>query len=192
MSSNLFTCFTVVKPLLIEVPDYAVPFLQLVIIQSLFQVFDTSFYTALYAVGRIKENALISPMISLLSFPIVFVLFEMGASPLALSWISITVFAIAGFLLKPMLIVKIADYSWSEIFSMMRICLIVTLMAVPMPLITFILLDVDHNIGHFGLVLVTSVVSVCLAVWYFGMTAGMKQTLLIILKARYQSMKWKL
>lgn len=177
---------------LIEVPDYAVPFLQLVIIQSLFQVFDTSFYTALYAVGRIKENALISPMISLLSFPIVFVLFKMGASPLALSWISIIVFAIAGFLLKPMLIVKIADYSWSEIFSMMRICLIVTLMAVPMPLITFILLDVDHNIGHFGLVLVTSVVSVCLAVWYFGMTAGMKQTLLIILKARYQSMKWKL
>ena len=74
---------------LVDVPEYTVPFLQLVIIQSLFQVFDTSFYTALYAKGRIKENALISPMISLLSFPVVFVLFKMGASPLALSWVPI-------------------------------------------------------------------------------------------------------
>ena len=31
------------------VPDYTVSFLQLVVIQSLFQVFDTSSYTALYA-----------------------------------------------------------------------------------------------------------------------------------------------
>ena len=43
------------------VPDYTVIFLQIIVIQSLFQVFDTSFYTALYAKGRLKENALISP-----------------------------------------------------------------------------------------------------------------------------------
>ena len=39
------------------VPDYTVIFLQIIVIQSLFQVFDTSFYTALYAKGRLKENA---------------------------------------------------------------------------------------------------------------------------------------
>ena len=48
------------------VPDYTVSFLQLVVIQSLFQVFDTSFYTALYAKGQLKENALISPTFSFL------------------------------------------------------------------------------------------------------------------------------
>jgi O-antigen/teichoic acid export membrane protein len=36
------------------VPEYTVVFLQLVIIQSLFLVFDTSFYTALYAKGQLK------------------------------------------------------------------------------------------------------------------------------------------
>ena len=48
------------------VPEYATIFLQLIIIQSLFQVFDTSFYTALYAMGRLKENALISQTFSLI------------------------------------------------------------------------------------------------------------------------------
>ena len=43
------------------VPPYTVIFLQLIVIQSLFQVFDTTFYYALYANGRLRENALISP-----------------------------------------------------------------------------------------------------------------------------------
>lgn len=45
------------------VPEYTVIFLQIIIVQSLFQVFDTSFYTALYAKGQLRENALISPVL---------------------------------------------------------------------------------------------------------------------------------
>ena len=59
------------------VPDYAAIFLQLVVIQSLFQVFDVSFYRALYAKGRIKENALISPTLGFIRFPIVYLLFKL-------------------------------------------------------------------------------------------------------------------
>lgn len=60
------------------VPDYTVIFLQLIVIQSLFQVFDTSFYTALYAKGQLKENALISPTLGLISFPIVYFYLKRG------------------------------------------------------------------------------------------------------------------
>ena len=66
------------------VPDYTVIFLQLTLVTSLFQVFDTSFYTALYAKGRIKENALISPLIGFLVFPIVYLLFKSGYTPVVL------------------------------------------------------------------------------------------------------------
>lgn len=168
---------------LVEVPEFSVPFLQLVIIQNLFQVFDMSFYTALYAKGRIKENALISPMISLLSFPVVFVLFKLGASPLALSWVSLIVFIIAGCIIKPILINKIADYNWKEILDVYWVCLKVTLVAVPMPLILYYIIGVN-TIGSSVLILIISILFVVLAVWFFGLTRSMRQQLLNTVKYR--------
>lgn len=87
-------------------PDYTVIFLQIIVIQSLFQVFDTSFYTALYAKGRLKENALISPTLGLIRFPIIYFLFKAGYSPVALSWASLLTYAVLGLIVKPILVVK--------------------------------------------------------------------------------------
>lgn len=102
-----------------NVPEYTTIFLQIAIVQSLFQVFDVSFYTALYAKGQLKENALISPMLNLLAFPVVYLLFENGFSPVALSWAYLIVYVLAGLLIKPLLIVKIVDYKWNEILSVL-------------------------------------------------------------------------
>lgn len=88
------------------VPDYTVIFLQIIVIQSLFQVFDTSFYTALYAKGRLRENALISPTLGFISFPIIYFLFKAGYSPVALSWASLLTYAVLGVIVKPILVVK--------------------------------------------------------------------------------------
>ena len=168
---------------LVEVPEYTVPFLQLVIIQSLFQVFDTSFYTALYAKGRIKENALVSPMISLLSFPIVFILFKMGASPLALSWASLIVFVIAGCVLKPLLIVKIADYKWREVLEVFWVCLKVTFIAIPIPVTLYCLMGVE-SIENSAVILLASIVSVGVSVWALGLTKSMRERLTLMVKQK--------
>ncbi len=170
---------------LVEVPEYTVPFLQLVIIQSLFQVFDTSFYTALFAKGRIKENALISPTIGLLRFPIVFVLFKMGCSPLALSWASLITYMIAGCVIKPLLIIKIAEYSWKEVLGTMRTCLFVTLIAVPIPLVAYIILNVEKSLWHSAIVLLVSLVSVAASIWFVGLTKNMKEMLLTAVKSKF-------
>lgn len=111
------------------VPDYTVIFLQLIVVQSLFQVFDTSFYTALYAKGRLKENALISPTFGLLRFPLIYVLFKFGCSPVALSWASLFTYVILGLIVKPILIVKIAEYTVKDVFSVFIPCLKVTVTA---------------------------------------------------------------
>lgn len=169
---------------LVEVPEYTVPFLQLVIIQSLFQVFDTSFYTALFAKGRIRENALISPTIGLLRFPIIFVLFKMGCSPLALSWASLITFALLGCVVKPILIVKIADYTWKEILSVLNICLIVTLVAIPLPIAYYCCFDVDNNLWHAAVELILSIGAVAVSVWFLGLTKNMKQMMLATVSSR--------
>ena len=149
------------------VPDYTVPFLQLVIVQSLFQVFDTSFYMALYAKGRLRENALTAPIIAFMIFPITYVFFKLGYSPLVLSWTSLVVYAILGMLQKPLLIMKIVDYKLSEIWGVYRACIIVTLISLPIPIIVYSISDTTVLI-NFILVSVVSVLSVGITVFFFG------------------------
>ena len=156
------------------VPDYTVPFLQIVIVQSLFQVFDTSFYTALYAKGRLRENALTSPTLGFMIFPITYVFFKLGYSPLVLSWTSLVIYAILGIIVKPWLIIKIVDYKCSEIWSVYRSCLIVTLVSLPIPIIIYKVLDTTELI-NFILVGCVCVLSVGFSIFFFGIDKIMRK-----------------
>ncbi len=149
------------------VPEYTVPFLQIVIVQSLFQVFDTSFYTALYAQGNLRLNALISPTLGFTIFPITYVLFKLGYSPLVLSWTSLAVYALLGVVVKPLLIIHQVNYTWSEILSVFRSCLAVTLASLPIPIIIDRLVDATR-LPYFILVGMVCVISVALSVYFIG------------------------
>jgi len=168
---------------LVEVPEYTVVFLQIVVVQSLFQVFDSSFYTALYAKGRIRENALLSPTIIFICFPIVYLLFRFGASPVALSWAYLISYALLGMIIKPILINKIADYNWHEIYSVYKVCLFVSLTALPVPLYLYYSFGVN-TFGGGMMVLVVSLLSVVVSVWMLGLSKDMRQRLLTAVKTR--------
>lgn len=159
------------------VPDYTVPFLQLVIVQSLFQVFDTSFYTALYAKGRLRENALTSPTLGFMIFPITYLFFKLGYSPLVLSWTSLVVYAILGIIVKPWLIIKIVDYKCSEIWSVYRSCLIVTVASLPIPIIIYRLVD-STQVVHFILLGLVCLLSVTLSAFFLGIDKAMRKKVL--------------
>lgn len=156
------------------VPDYTVPFLQIVIVQSLFQVFDTSFYTALYAKGRLRENALTSPTLGFMIFPITYILFKLGYSPLVLSWTSLVVYAILGIIVKPWLIIKIVDYKCSEIWSVYRSCLIVTLVSLPIPIIIYRLLDTSELL-NFIIIGFVCLLSIGITVFFFGIDIAIRK-----------------
>lgn len=165
------------------VPDYAVPFLQIVIIQSLFQVFDTSFYTALYAKGQLRENALTSPALGLLIFPITYIFFKLGFSPLVLSWLNLAVYAVLGCILKPILIIKIVNYTWSDIWSVFRPCLIVTLVSFPLPLYLSTLMNCTEITNFITLGFVT-VATVVIVVFFLGMDRASRVKILGYVKKR--------
>lgn len=159
------------------VPDYTVPFLQIVIVQSLFQVFDTSFYTALYAKGRLRENALTSPTLGFMIFPITYVFFKLGHSPLVLSWTSLVIYAILGIIVKPWLIIKIVDYKCSEIWSVYRSCLIVTVASLPIPIIIYRLVD-STQVVYFILLGLLCLLSVVLSAFFLGIDKAMRKKVL--------------
>ncbi len=169
-----------------NVPEYTVVFLQIVIIQSLFQVFDTSFYTALYAKGQLKENALISPLIIYLAFPIIYLLFKAGYSPIALSWAYLICFMVIGLIVKPILIIKIVDYKWKDILSVFFNCAMVTFIsALPSFFIDGI---IDSNtVGGFFLEVVLIVLVVCVASFVFGIDKPTKLSLFNMIKSKFSS-----
>lgn len=160
-----------------DVPEYTVIFLQLVVIQSLFQVFDTSFYTALYAKGDLKANALISPTLGFFMFPLVYVLFKNGASPVVLSWANLIMYAIAGLIVKPILIIRIVDYNWKEILDVFRPCLIVAIIS---STLTAIFL---HFISLTGFIRLCTIVVISLAItiptiYIFGLNKDMRRNII--------------
>lgn len=164
------------------VPDYTVIFLQLAIIQSLFCVFDTSFYRVLYTKGQLKENALISPVLGFIQFPVVYFLFHKGFSPVVLSWASLIMYALLGLIVKPVLVMKIANYTWKDFSSTFIPCIRVTITALPIPLLFYYNMKCDSIITFFSTITLVSVIAVLFSVWLVGIDKYMKRCIVDYVK----------
>lgn len=169
------------------VPPYTSIFLRLIVIQSLFHVFDTSFYKALYAKGQLRENALFSPLCLFVNFCVVYLLFKMGASPVALSWSTMVSYAVIGLLVKPILLIRFVNYSWRDILSVIIPCMKVALLSVPLPLLVYYYLkkvSYSEIFTFLLIVFVCIITSVCI-IWFFGLTHEVRSKLLIMAKNRF-------
>lgn len=167
---------------LTEVPEYTVIFLQLIIIQSMFSVFDLSFYTALYAKGRLRENALISPMLGFLRFPVVYILFKHGYSPVVLSYAGIITSVLLAMVVKPVLVCKIVNYNYRDILKIFGACGKVVIIAVPIPLVCFFYLEKNLE-GSFLLLVITLLCSV-FSIYYFGINKELRNNIMGIVRKR--------
>lgn len=164
-------------------PEYTVVFVQIIIIQSLFQVFDTSFNTALYAKGRLRENALISPTLGFVQFPLIYLLFKLGYSPEALSWANLVLYILLGLIVKPILLVKIVDYNWHEIATVFKTCLWVTIISLPLPIIWACAMDFTSlNLEELLLCVVLLLIIVTLIVFFIGVDEEARKKIYLLIR----------
>jgi len=166
-----------------QVPEYSVIFLQLIIIQSLFSVFDISFFTALHTKGRVKENALISSFIIFIQFPIIYLMFKQGYSPVVLSYAGIVVYAISALIVKPILICKFVSYTFRDIMSVFTPCLKVCLVAVPIPVFINCYLD-NSIIINFIFVCIASTICILTAVYYVGLNKDIRKIIISFIRKK--------
>lgn len=150
-----------------QIPEYTVLFIQWAMIQNLFAVFDISFYVPLYAKARLKENALLAPTIDLLCLGCVYISFVKGSSPVAICYIYTIMTFLQGIIEKPILICLLLDYKLKDIWKVYYKCILVSLIAVPIPCCIAYKIDVNHLV-NFILVCVVSCVSVIVSVWFIG------------------------
>ncbi|WP_301246459.1 MATE family efflux transporter [Phocaeicola sartorii] len=171
-----------------EVPPYAVPFLQIAVMTSVFNVFNTSFYTAFAATGRMKENALSAPIMGILCFFIIYVLFKFGFDPLAMSWGQLIMTLSLSFIVKPYFMVRYAGYSWKEIMQVFEVCLWVFLLSLPVPAFAYYYVDVSTWQGVIlqGAIIVSSVV---LVIYFAGIDKPIRIKLLNFVKQKIYCLK---
>lgn len=170
-----------------NVPEYSVIFLQLAILTSIIQVFDTSLYTALYAKGRMKENALVSPVLGILSFPVMYILFKTGHSPVSMAWIMLIIGAILSFFVKPILVIKYVDYKLSDIIPLFKTCALVTFSAVIVPLLFYYYKDIvlpENDFLYITSITFISFTSILTSIWFLGLSKNNKESIIRFIKKK--------
>lgn len=163
-----------------EIPEHAVIFVQLILIDALITTFDSSLYFVFNAMGRLKENAIISPIIGFLVIPVSFILFRLGFEPSVIFYVQIVKSIIMSIFVKPILLYKYADYILNDFISIFLPCIIVTIIAITPPLII-------HNIFSEGwqrlvYVVFTSLVSVSISTFFIGISKANRIKIIYIIR----------
>ena len=182
----LFTTDELLHLWLEVVPEYTIVFVRLILIQSLFSVWDWSLYQALYAKGQLRENALISPTIGFCEFILCYVLFRMGCSPVVASYVAIVSPILLSLIVKPILLIKIVGYKWQDFIQLYPACIYVTVVAVPLPLAYFLLIypNITSEWGALLSMITIAGVSVFTSVWFLGLTSVMRQKVIYAVRCK--------
>lgn len=111
----IYTMKTLMGIWLVEMPDYAVIFAQIVFAGHIAGSFGASFYTPMLAANKIKTNSVAGVICGFVSFVLLYIALRFDGSPLWVPSINILVFIWLVLLIKPYILVKDIGYTWNEI-----------------------------------------------------------------------------
>ena len=166
------------------VPQYAIEFVQITLLEMLFVVYDISFYIIFQSTGRLKENALACPSMDIIAFILVFVIYSFGGSVLTIAYALLILTISQGMLVKPYLAVRLFDYKWREfrkLFAQNGLVLIAALS------ISIILKSCLYNKINEFLLLGFEVVLVILCILFCGLNKHERNKILSSLRIMFQS-----
>lgn len=101
---------------LVDVPDYAIAFAQLIVLQDILGNFSAAFYTPMVAANKIHKNSIAAAILCAFKFGLLFVLFKFGFGPLWARYLAIATSVIFSFVVKPYILWKDVDYNLKEIY----------------------------------------------------------------------------
>lgn len=156
------------------VPPYTIIFLQLAVIQSLFSTLNSSLFMAFYAKGFLKINTLITTFIYFAQFPIVYIFFKLGYSPITLSIACLITDIILGVIIQPILLIKLLNYSWEDLLKVFVPCLKISLLSTILPIILYHIFNISTILEYLLLGIICTICSL-LSIWQYGLEIEMRQ-----------------
>lgn len=126
-------CEDILSLWLVEVPDYAVVFTQLVVITSFTEALSAPLWTAIGATGKVQRYQIWVSLIILLDIPLVYVVFKLGLSPVWAFIINLVI-SIVAYIYRLIYIRKYVNYELKiYIKSVLLPCTSVTILSCPFP-----------------------------------------------------------
>ena len=101
---------------LVEVPEYAVDFARLIILQDILGNFSAAFYTPMVAANKIQKNSISATFLCFIQFGLLCVLFRMGLDAIWARILGVVFTAIWSFVVKPYILWRDINYTWNELF----------------------------------------------------------------------------
>ena len=161
---------------LVDVPDYAVIFVQLSLIMGLCDSVGNSGYTACMATGRLKKYSIVITSIAFLEFPLAWFLFSMNALPQYAYYtyivVKILILISRMFLLESMVELKVSMYV-KKVFLPV---ILTTLIAIVFPVLLVYIMQ--PTILRLITMIIFSVISVSVSAFYIGMSFNERRIIL--------------
>lgn len=175
----------VLKLWLGTIPIYSLVFLKYVIITCIFDLFVSCLFTALDVMARIKEYSIIYPSIMILCFPVVYIFLKLGYPPATVTAVMLLSYILLAIVILPILVVKIAKYDSFKIWNLYKVCLLVTLLSLPLPIIFYYNVEINNIFIKIIVVSIVCFLSVGSSVWFFGINNAEKQRLRAVVTSKF-------
>lgn len=153
-----------------EVPDYTTGFCQLVLVSSLVSTLSNLLAQVARAYGKIRNYQIIVSIFLFLNFPLSYIVLKFGGSPLSTMFVNIGINAMLLFVRLRLTNRLIQMTYGSFIRNVLFPVIIVTAVALVIPLTIYFMLD--NSIISFIIVCLVSFVSVGVSTYALGMNAN--------------------
>ena len=153
-----------------EVPDYTTGFCQLVLVSSLVSTLSNLLAQVARAYGKIRNYQIIVSIFLFLNFPLSYIVLKFGGSPLSTMFVNIGINAMLLFVRLRLTNRMIQMTYGSFIRNVLFPVIIVTAVALVIPLTIYFMLD--NSIISFIIVCLVSFVSVGVSIYALGMNAN--------------------
>ena len=154
-----------------EVPNYAVAFAQLGLVDAMVQAMSNTLITAQNATGRVRNYQLVVGGLQMLVFPLAYLVLYLGYSPLAVMWVSVImdiIMLLARFYMIPL---TIKEFKPNDYFKkVVAICLVVAFAASAIPIIIKFMLPENVWTILLNVMICLLISSVC--IYYIGCSMG--------------------
>lgn len=165
---------------LVDVPEYAVIFVQLSLIMGMCDCIGNSGYTACMATGKLRNYSIIITSIAILEFPLAWIFFVIGAAPQYAYYtyiaVKVTVLIARMFLLKSMVGLNVGMYIKNVFVPIMA----TSIVAITPPVILYYYLD--ESIIRLFITFIVSVICTSASILFLGMARNERNFILSKIK----------
>lgn len=166
-------CEYVISLWLGSCPDYVVPFVQIVLIESLFKSMGNPTITVMHAIGRMKMVQITVGLVQVLILPVCYLLFRMGVKPITV----VACCSVPWLIVIPMRLYWCNRYSGFPVKRFLKsVCLKIPFMAIIMiipPYLSYYYIPLT-GFAQFLVVGLISVLTSCVLVYYLGLESSVR------------------